>query len=97
MADTAKHRNTNNSANNGRKSKNEIIRSTLGLYLKQRNYSVSLIHSKNWCVRYQCCKSKVCQNDFLLLSNLKEYGKVSQIGFGITAKQQANGIWFYVR
>ncbi|XP_037037092.1 TAF5-like RNA polymerase II p300/CBP-associated factor-associated factor 65 kDa subunit 5L isoform X1 [Bradysia coprophila] len=41
MADTAKHRNINNSANNGRKSKNEIIRSALGSYLKQRNYSNS--------------------------------------------------------
>lgn len=46
MADTAKHRNINNNANNGRKSKNEIIRSALGMYLKQRNYSVSLIHSR---------------------------------------------------
>lgn len=63
MADTAKHRNTNNSANNGRKSKSEIIRSALGMYLKQRNYSVSLIHWKRWSVQCQCCKIEVCQND----------------------------------
>lgn len=75
MADTAKHRNTNNSANNGRKSKNEIIRSTLGMYLKQRNYSVSLIHSKNWCLLYQgCCKTK-SMSKWFLLSNLKNSEK----------------------
>lgn len=40
MAETSK-RTTNNSASKSRKSKNDIIRSTLGTYLKQKNYSVS--------------------------------------------------------
>lgn len=40
MSETTK-RNTNNSASKSRKSKNDIIRSTLGMYLKQKNYSVS--------------------------------------------------------
>lgn len=40
MAETSK-RTTNNSTSKSRKSKNDIIRSTLGTYLKQKNYSVS--------------------------------------------------------
>lgn len=41
MAETSK-RPTNNSASKSRKSKNDIIRTTLGTYLKQKNYSVSV-------------------------------------------------------
>lgn len=41
MAETSK-RTTNNSASKSRKSKNDIIRTTLGTYLKQKNYSVSV-------------------------------------------------------
>lgn len=41
MAETSK-RTTNNSTSKSRKSKNEIIRSKLGTYLKQNKYSVSL-------------------------------------------------------
>ncbi|XP_031620240.1 uncharacterized protein LOC116338864 [Contarinia nasturtii] len=40
MAETSK-RTTNNSASKSRKSKNDIIRSTLGTYLKQKNYSMN--------------------------------------------------------
>lgn len=89
MADTAKHRNINNSANNGRKSKNEIIRSALGIYLKQRNYSVSLIgHSTDRPVSVLRCETdfySCALNDFVfvslcyLCSGREEFGKVSQI------------------
>lgn len=40
MAEITK-RTTTNSSSKSRKSKNDIIRSTLGMYLKQNNYSVS--------------------------------------------------------
>lgn len=40
MGDTNR-RNTTNSSSKSRKSKNETIRHALGMYLKQRNYSVN--------------------------------------------------------
>lgn len=40
MAETTK-RSTNNSASKSRKSRTDIIRTTLGMYLKQKNYTVS--------------------------------------------------------
>lgn len=40
MAETTK-RTTNSSATKSRKSRNDIIRTALGMYLKQKNYSVS--------------------------------------------------------
>lgn len=45
MAETTK-RSTNNSASKSRKSRTDIIRTTLGMYLKQKNYTVSGVSSQ---------------------------------------------------
>lgn len=42
MAETTK-RSTTNSASKSRKSRTDIIRATLGMYLKQKNYTVSSV------------------------------------------------------
>lgn len=47
MATETSKRNPN-SASKNRKSRNEIIRSSLGMYLKQRNYMVNKINKKSF-------------------------------------------------